>query len=77
MFSVDEPEILVRNLIFLRKKYALSHSALAALTGIRRPLWRMMEREGAVPPLTEERLRRLCQIFNVTTAELLETDLSL
>ena len=69
-------EYFVRNLCYLRKKYALPQKFLAALTGISLPILRMTERGEVLPRLTDEFVSRLCQIFNVTPDALLDSDLT-
>ena len=69
-------EYFVRNLCYLRKKYALPQKSLAALTGISLPILRMTERGAVLPRLTDEFVSRLCQIFNVTPDALLDSDLT-
>ena len=69
-------EYFVRNLCYLRKKYALPQKSLAALTGISLPILRMTERGEVLPRLTEQFFDRLCQIFTVTADALLSSALS-
>ena len=76
MPTAENYERLAGNLIFLRKKYAMPQKTLAALSGISLPILRLTERGQVIPRITEERLARLCGIFNVTQEELLNTDLT-
>ena len=69
-------DLFVRNLCWLRKKYALPQKTLAALTGISLPILRMTERGEVIPRLTEEFVRRLCQIFDLSADQLMNTDLT-
>ena len=76
MPTVENYERFVRNLIWLRKKYAMPQKSLAALSGISLPILRMTERGQVIPRITEELVCRLCAIFNVTEEELLNDEMS-
>ena len=58
------------NLIYLRKKYALSRKALARLIGISEYRLEAIEKGTCRPAVEFYSLRRLQIIFNLTTNEL-------
>ena len=70
-------ETFVKNLAFLRNKYHLTYRALGHLIGM--PPFKMecIEKGRMYADLPVAALVRLCTIFDVTSNDLLETDLSL
>ena len=66
----------VRNICYLRQKYAVSRRGLSKLMGISVYTLRGLE-EGTIPPLFKSReLMRLCAIFDITMETLVHTDLA-
>lgn len=70
-------ETFVKNLAFLRNKYQLTYRALGNLIGIPPFIVEYIEKGKMCPDLPVAALVRLCTIFEVTSNDLLETDLSL
>ena len=64
-----------KNLIYLRKKYALSRRALARLTGLSEYRLEAIEKELCYPEVNASVLSRFRDIFQLTTEDLAYTDL--
>lgn len=69
-------EFFPKNLIYLRKKYALSRRALARLTGIPEYRIKGIEEGTCYPEVSASGLRRLREIFQLETEDLAGKDLS-
>lgn len=69
-------ELFVKNLCWLQNRYAMPQRTLSALTGIPLPVLRMTERGQVIPRLNDDLILRLCQIFDLSPAALLEIDLT-
>lgn len=69
-------EYFPKNLVYLRKKYALSRRALSRLSGIPEYQIKWIEEGGFYPEITSVSLRRLRQIFHLETEDLMDKDLS-
>ena len=67
--------IIGRNLRFLREKYELPTIALFKLTDIPEPCIQAMEKGLYVAPMTEDQLKRLCEVLNIPTEHLIQTEL--
>lgn len=71
LIEYNEHHHISRNVRFLRKKYSLSRRALARLVGISEFRLERIEEGTAVPVISDAVLRRLCQVFDVDSEELL------
>ena len=65
------------NLIFLRKKYALSRRALAKLIGLPEITLVRIENGTCVPAMPAEAFMRTCEVFHIDPDSLAQTDLSI
>ncbi|MBO5953411.1 MAG: helix-turn-helix transcriptional regulator [Oscillospiraceae bacterium] len=66
----------IKNICYLRKKYAISRRGLAKLIGMSEYTLKEMEEELRNPVFLHQQLERLCDIFEVSLEELLHKDLS-
>ena len=64
------------NIVYLRKKYAVSRRGLARLSGIREDTLRRIENHVDPPIFEYTVLRRICTIFQVPLEDLIGKDLS-
>lgn len=64
------------NLIYLRKKYALSRRALARLIGTTEALLKGIEDKTFYPELPIEAYQRLCEVFHIESNDLATKDLT-
>ena len=68
---------LGRNIAYLRKKYGISRTALANLTGIGYHQLKNWEAERCRPVIDYYELKRLCAIFDLAPSSLVHEDLSM
>lgn len=76
MIVLLNAKIFGKNLVYLRKKYALSRRALAKLIGIGENTLRGIEDQTSSPELRLEVFQRLREVFHVDANDLAQIDLS-
>lgn len=64
-----------RNILYLRKKYKLSRTALCNLTEINYYFLRDWEEEEDIAVLTWKQMKRLCAVFDISAESLAHTEL--
>ena len=66
---------LGRNILFLRKKYHISRRGLSCLTGISIYTLKDWEEERVCPVISQEQLKRISEVFNIPTHQLVHKNL--